>query len=171
MHRLVRTWPYLLGTLGLCGVFWLLEYANETCGGAYPSPPYCPTNNVEILPMYSLLTMFVVMPALSFLGGVVLGLFRGVDWVTILACLVLATLMPFPFFDDAGRPDLGSSAFDIGEMLGSALMMWPIHGVTVTVGAAIGAAIKSSLSVEPVPVIWSPPLRTPRDDRSDGMLR
>ncbi len=97
MKRVIDSWPYALGVVGLFGLLWaydLLAWWAEF----QPDNPWGP---LDYKGLY--ITMrILVFPALAFTGAAILGLRRGYDPVTLVVCLVVGLALPEPLLPVSG---------------------------------------------------------------------
>ncbi len=100
MKRILSSWPYALGTVGLFGLLWASSLFSMSC-----ADPSAGCRGISTLDWKSidLAEHFLGFPALAFLGAALLGFRRGYDWVTLLVCLALGMAIPEPAFDESFR--------------------------------------------------------------------
>lgn len=93
MKRILGSWPYALGVVGLFALLWTYQVASWSCADPYEG---C----WGISPMdwkgADIMIHLTVFPALVFLGAALLGFRRGYDWVSVLVCLALGMAIPEP---------------------------------------------------------------------------
>lgn len=95
MRRLLNTWPYILGVVGLFGLLWAFELAPTGGWGM---------DDMDLTGLH-FTVRYVAFPALAFLGAALLGLRRGYDPMVLVVCLLVAVAIPEPQFHQ-GQLDL-----------------------------------------------------------------
>lgn len=131
MKRLLNSWPYALGVIGLFGLLWAFELLPVACASRLGG-----CSGVDDLDWKSLaLTLrFVVFPLLVFVGAAVLSFRRGYDWVTLLACFAVGLAVP--------EPELARGSFAL-TWIHKDLFFLVIYVVVVHLGVAAGMAARA----------------------------
>lgn len=88
MRRLLNTWPYIVGVVGLFGLLWAFELAPTGGWGM---------DDMDLTGLH-ITVRYVAFPALAFLGAALLGLRRGYDPMVLVVCLLVAVAIPEPLF-------------------------------------------------------------------------
>lgn len=88
MKRLLSTWPYALGVVGLFGLLWAFRLAPTGGWGMDP---------VQLTDLY-VTVLYLGFPALAFLGAALLGFRRGYDPLVLVVCMLVALAIPDPVF-------------------------------------------------------------------------
>jgi|GEM_PF-1633025 len=97
MRRLLSSWPYVLGVVGLFGLLW----AYDLLAWWAESRPDSPWGPLDYKGLYITMRIFVF-PILAFTGAAILGLRRGYDPVTLVICLVVGLAIPEPLLPASG---------------------------------------------------------------------
>lgn len=130
MKRILNSWPYALGVVGMFGLLWAAHYAAFACG---PERGCFGMTDLDWMGLF-LTLMFGLFPTLAFGGAAVLGFRRGYDWTTVLVCLVLAMAIPEPLINDTGVRV---------HWTNHDLFFLVIYVVVVNVGLVVGIAIRT----------------------------
>lgn len=130
MKRILNSWPYALGVVGLFALLWTAHFAAFTCGrdgGCFGM------TDLDWKGLF-LMLMFGVFPTLAFAGAAVLGFRRGYDWATMLVCLALGMAIPEPQFSQTGFRVHWSN---------QDLFFLAVYAVVANVGLAVGIVIRT----------------------------
>ena len=132
MKRILSSWPYALGMIGLFSLNWAFFLFSWSCDDPYAG---CWGLDTLYWKELSLTVQFLVSPALVFLGAALLGFRRGYDWVTVLVCLVLSAAIPDPIIELGGQITLYWGYRD--------WFFYAIYIVVIHLGIAAGLVVRA----------------------------
>nr|WP_300151715.1 hypothetical protein [Propionicimonas sp.] len=128
MKRILGTWPYALGVVGLFALLWTYRFVAWSCedpsGGCWGISPM-DWKGTDIM------IHLAAFPALAFLGAALLGFRRGYDGVSVLVCLALGMAIPEPQL--AGFPWIDANAW-----INKDWFFLGLYAVVVHLGVAAG---------------------------------
>lgn len=93
MKRILGSWPYALGVVGLFALLWTYRLVSWSCEDPYGGCLGISAIDWKGIDIMIHLTAF---PALAFLGSALLGFRRGYDGVSVVVCLALGMAIPEP---------------------------------------------------------------------------
>ncbi|WP_028709680.1 hypothetical protein [Propionicicella superfundia] len=92
MRRVLDSWPYLLGVVGMFALLWADEGVSMVCS----SPGPCWGMTADDWLGHAILLRWFILPAIAFQGAALLAFRRGYDWVTLVVCFAGAAILPEP---------------------------------------------------------------------------